>query len=122
MPTVAFGQDRRVLAMAPANRLCVLADEDKTLYVYNLALDTLAEAKSALVAKRGTIYEREVDGTADSTVAIEDAPDGVSWNAQRGAIRWDVPGEVNAGTYEVMLYIKSADGEERYETVEIIVE
>ena len=93
-----------------------------------LRCHTVLNAFECIVGKIGTdcgedgSFIRKLNFEEGTTVAIEDAPEGLSYDPETGELSWAAPDEQESGSeVPVILLLKDKDGVESYHIEKILI-
>ena len=106
-------------ASAYVKRCAIVDEEGKSVFILPLLLGDPAASEE--FGEDGS-FVRKLNFEEGTTVAIEDAPEGLSYDPETGELSWAVPDEQESGSeVPVILLLKDKDGVESYHIEKILI-
>ncbi len=116
---ISFGSHKRIYASAYVKRCAIVDEKENTVML--LSLDTVAPAAVGKIAP-GELFVRELVFADGTKVAIDNAPDGLSYDQESAEIRWLIPSDHARGKeVNIILLLTDGEGAQSYHVEKIFI-
>jgi hypothetical protein len=118
-----FTDDRKVFACAPLKRIVFINESDLTAYVF--AMDAVKAVASPSAAGAGTPsgsrWTQKLNFSAGSKIVLEDAPEGMKYDASTASLVWDIPAGTRPGERVILLSVTAPGKAEEFHKIPMTV-
>lgn len=120
LPKPGLGADPFFFASAAPDRIVCIAPDQRRAILFPLGLK--AGATGAEGARPGQRFQKPLNIAAGSKVVIQSGPAGLSYNADKNALVWDIPADFQGGkTVTIILLVTPPGGTPAYVNERILV-